>query len=136
MSESGMRQRVVKELKSLNAVPIENPIRSGTPDVNYVEGWLELKWARAWPKREESLVTCKHFTPQQRNWLWRRWDAGGNVFLLYQCKREWFLFEGDLASKRFGKMTKAQMQMMAYHYWPKGLGKRELANVLREFGEA
>lgn len=104
-----MRQNVVKALKSLDAVSVENPCRPGTPDVNYVEGWLELKWDSAWPIRPETNVAIDHYTPQQRLWSMRRWTRGGTVHLLLQVADDWLLFPGDVASKLVGNATRAEL---------------------------
>ena len=71
MSESSMRQRLVAALKPLDAVPIENRLRAGTPDVNYIGGWMELKWLRSWPVRD-GVISLPHYTNGQRLWLRRR----------------------------------------------------------------
>ena len=78
MSEASQRRTVVRALSGLHAIPVENPVACpGTPDVNYVEGWIELKNLRSWPKRAATIVRIEHFTEQQRRFLRRRCDYGG-----------------------------------------------------------
>lgn len=108
MSEGDMRSKVVRYLKEYDAVAVENPAYPGTPDVNFVEGWWELKWLRNWPKGEDTIVKFEHYSPQQKIWIRRRHTSGGNVGLLVQCKREWFLFKYP-SSQRVGEMTKTEM---------------------------
>ncbi len=129
MSESGMRGNVIKVLKPVHGFAVENPTCPGTPDVNYIEGWIELKWLRAWPKRETTDVKLDHYTPQQRLWIKRRHENGGKVFLLLQCKREWLLFKHP-ATMDVGKVPKAELIKMAYKYWKNGLNKEEFIKCL------
>lgn len=130
MSESGQRQRVIKALKKLDARPIENPIGPGTPDVNYIEGWIELKWLRRWPKNAETIVQLPHFTKGQRLWLRRRWRRGGNAFLLLQCKQEWLLFTGQDAHDFVGHTTREGLHRGACARWTRGLKNEELVECL------
>lgn len=132
MSEKGMRSRIVKGLRPLDAVAVENPAYPGTPDVNCIYGWLELKWMRDWPKiKADQLVLCRHFTPQQRIWLARRHRKGGVACLLLQVGKQWLLFEGDVAAARFGRATKAELLDIAAMRWPNGLRDKELIECLK-----
>jgi hypothetical protein len=112
--EQQQRQLVVKALNKIHrdAVSVENPACPGTPDVNYIGGWVELKYAKDWPARDETTVRLDHFTPQQRVWLRRRWYNGiksnatdGAVWLCLQVSktRDWLVFDGESASKYVGK---------------------------------
>lgn len=131
MSEQGMRKRIVgRTLKPLDAVSVENPAYPGTPDVNFVEGWVELKWIRRWPVRPETEVKIDHYTPQQRVWLKRRWMKGGNVWLLLQVGAEWLLFDGDTAAEVVGRATRKELQLAAHAYWPEGLRDHELRQIM------
>ena len=69
--ESTMRARVVKALRSLHAVSVENGVGVGTPDVNCTTCWIELKAVTKAniPKREDTPVRLPHFTQQQKIWL-------------------------------------------------------------------
>lgn len=93
----------------LDPVRVENPIHPGTPDVNLATGnWLELKTIAAWPSRAMSLVPIKHFTPQQRVWLYRRWKyAPHTTYLLLEVRadNQCLLFDGDVAAKIVGRAT-------------------------------
>jgi hypothetical protein len=133
MSEKTQRQRIVKALKELDAFSVENPTYPGTPDVNYVEGWIELKCMKRWPENADtSPVLVPHFTPQQRVWLRRRAKRKGNVFLLFQVAQEWLLFKGDVAADHFGKATRPELIKLACAYWSKGLKNEELVKCLKE----
>jgi len=130
MSESRMRQVVVRELRQLGALPVENPVYPGTPDVNYIGGWIELKWINKWPVHEASRVPVPHFTPQQKVWLTKRQRLGGRTFLLLQCKNEWLLFDGITATKVIHVATRQELINDTLLYMPKGLVTEELITCL------
>lgn len=131
MSERDMRRNVMRRLRELDAKPVENPVWPGTPDVNYVEGWIELKWARAWPVNgNTSPVLIHHYTPQQRVWLARRWKAGGNSCLLLQVGKEWLLFTGEVAAVHVGRATRVELERLAVRHWRNGLITEELISCL------
>lgn len=110
MTEQTMRQRVVKALKPLDAWSVENPCRPGTPDVNYIEGWIELKWCEKWPVRTVTPVRLPHFTPQQKLHLRRRWHMGGNAYLLLQVDQDWFLLNGEEAAMIVGQANREMLE--------------------------
>lgn len=130
MSEAHMRRRVVRWLKPLNAIPVENPAQPGTPDVNYVEGWIELKKLNNWPKGADTIVKVDHFTPQQRAWLKFRRLKHGRAFLLLQVKNEWLLFEGRKAAELLGLVPRHRLEAEALRHWRKGLQPDELRDIL------
>ena len=123
-------QTVLKALRKLDAVPIENRIGSGTPDVQYIGGWIELKCLKEWPKDEHAIVKIPHYTKEQRLWLRRRWSRGGYCWLLLQVKREWLLFDGLMAPDAVGCSSRFVLKEIAKRYWPNGLKKEELYNLL------
>jgi hypothetical protein len=131
MRESDMRQIVVKALAGLDAISVENPARPGTPDVNYVEGWIELKYLPSWPARATTPVKIKCFTPQQRVWLQRRCRRGGSAFFLVRVANDWLLFDGATAAKMIGVLTKEEMFGFAILHCGTTLRTNDLIRVLK-----
>ena len=129
MSETRMRQYVVRMLHKQDAFAVENPAWPGTPDVNYCEGWLELKQISSWPVKD-GVVHIDHYTKQQRFFHKERWGVGGNVFLLLQVKREWLLFDGDVAAKEIGFRNRQDLILLARQYWKAGLQRQEFLKCL------
>ena len=117
MSERVMRQWVVAGLKPLHAVAVENRVASGTPDVSYSLGWIELKHVERPPARPTTPVALDHYTTEQRIWAHQRAAAGGVVFVLLQVGREIFLIDGTTAADRLGEATLAEIRQMAVEKW-------------------
>lgn len=127
-----MRRRVLDALRTLHAFAVENSALPGTPDVNYVEGWIELKQLPKWPKvGEDRNILLPHFTPQQRLFMLQRHRHHGKVWLMLKVGRdEWFLFRGKVAAEHVGRCTRAQLIEHAARHWPKGLNEQELIACL------
>lgn len=133
MSESRQRGVVVRALRPLDAMSVENRVYPGTPDVNYREGWVELKWLPRWPRNCDSApVKIDHFTPQQRVWLKRRWRAGGHAWLLLQVARQWLLFNGETAAQIVGRVDRSMLVARAHRFWDGRLDEKELRSCLSE----
>ena len=130
MSESDQKRRVLRALRPLDAKAIENTIGNGTPDVNYMEGWIELKWLRRWPVHHMTVVQLPHFTLGQRRWLRNRYNKGGNAWLLLQCQAEWLLFTGRDAHDYVGRLTRAGLYRVARARWTRGLKDKEFVECL------
>lgn len=113
-----MRSKVVRALKRHHGFAVENPCLPGTPDINYVGGWIELKWLRGWPKRAGTPVAIEHYSPQQRAFHQLRWHHGGAVYLLLQVQSDWLLFDGPTAAKLVGTATREELFQVALETWP------------------
>lgn len=115
MSEGDMRGKVIRALRCLDAWAVENRVKPGTPDVNYIGGWVELKWLRRWPKNASiSPVKVDHFTNQQRICLKQRWRKGGRSFMLLQAAGpNWLLFDGETAAQIVGRATMGELYQRA-----------------------
>lgn len=117
MSESKLSAKILKTLKHLDAIPVDNPRKPGTPDVNYVEGWLELKYLKEWPKRSITIVRIPTWTPQQGIRHYLRNLAGGNSKVLLQVGTEYLLFQGSTAYMFFNEVMRSQMYLLAIKVW-------------------
>lgn len=121
MRESDVRRKVVGLLKEagLDPQPVENRAEPGAPDVEYLDGWIEIKLLRSWPKRPETVVrfSAKAFRPAQRIWLRRRVRAGGRAHLLLAGPSEWLLFRGDVAADEIGFRTRRELFIRAIGCW-------------------
>ena len=127
--EVSMRQHVVKSLRKLDAVPVENLVVPGTPDVEFIGGWIELKTEDDWPARPTTPLRLKRFEIEQRAWLRRRIRRGGRAWLLLRVKREWLLFRGDTAADILGDSPKALLIEAALRYWNVRPSSTELLTV-------
>ncbi len=131
MAESDMRKNLCDRLKKLDAIAVENPARPGTPDVNFIGGWIELKWLRHWPKRVGTPVKLDHpLLSGQKVWIRRRNRRGGRAWVMLQCGREWLLFKGDAACDFLGTSTRQELYRHVYHVWRTGLDADELIAIL------
>jgi hypothetical protein len=130
--EKTMRKRVVAALKSLHAVSVENGCGLGTPDVNCVSGWLELKSIEGWPVRPDTPVKIEHLSQDQRVWLLMRRRAGGRAWLLLKVADDWLLFDGaDVFDRRFGtEMNRAEVEALASKVWHDGLDDADLLEIM------
>ena len=117
MSESAMRRRVVSLLRPLDAISVENPVYPGTPDVNFADGWIELKHLHRWPASDMTTVRIMHFTAQQRVWLLRRWRAGGSAWMIVQVGMDWMLFDAETAALIIDRTCKPEMIDRARWHW-------------------
>lgn len=130
MSEATMWGRVRKALKGLDPVRVENRVELGTPDVNYVEGWIELKNQKRKPRDADKIFILDHYTPEQSCWATRRAYAGGRVFLLLKVSNEWMLFMGHVAAEYLNKVSLNELRKVCIGRWVKKLNDQELRNLL------
>lgn len=112
-----MRSQLIKLLKPIHAVPVENAAEEGTPDVNTVYGWLELKLLDRWPVRG-GAVGAKLLRPAQRTWLRTRCAHAGSAWVLLRVANEHLLLWGAWAAEHLGRTNKEQLVEAAVAYWP------------------
>lgn len=129
MSEKALADRVMKILKPLHGIRVENPCLPGTPDVNCVgDVWIELKQQDKWPVKPETPLKLDHdYTPQQRLFAEKRITRGGKVYLLLQVDRDYLLLRGfPEAAELIGEATQAELKAAAIFC----VSSRELPDAL------
>lgn len=132
MSEKAMWEAIRPVMNGLHPVRIESSTAEGIPDVNYTHGWIELKYARVWPKRKTTPLRLAHFTVEQRAWLTERWASGGKTFVLLKVGRdEWLLFRGQTAAIVLGYSPRARLYEEVVARWERKPKKEELQRWLR-----
>lgn len=132
MSEKSERSRVIAALAPLRAFSVENRVNPGTPDVAHLHGWIELKQIEDWPKRPSTMVRIDHYTPEQRLFLRRWWEAGGLCHLLLRVEAtdEWLLFEGHKADL-IGACTQEELMANYISYYVGGVMEDSLLSDIR-----
>jgi hypothetical protein len=133
-SEKQLRRRGNNLMKKLDWHPIsvENDAYPGTPDTNFVYGWIEYKCCSEWPKRGGPL-RIPHFTAQQRVWLRTRWRATGSgygAWLWLQVGQDHLIFDGETASIIVGNQNKRVLLQHALAHWDRFPTEEELAGVI------
>lgn len=116
-SEGNQRRTLAKRLSHLDFRAIENHMVKGTPDGNYIEGWMELKYLDDWPARAHTPVVLSRFTKEQKLWLARRWRRGGRAFLTIQVNLEWLVIAG-VDVKPVGLLPRKELCSLALLHTP------------------
>lgn len=87
----------------------EDLLNTGVPDISYshlVHGWIELKYAEAWPKRASTPLRLPHYTKEQKAWLLRRGRAAGHCWLFLRVGRAEFLLFDHERAQHVGEMER------------------------------
>ena len=126
------RANLVRVLKPIHAIPVENKVKEGTPDINCRYGWIECKKLATWPARADTCpVRLKHpILDTQVRWITKRAKTGELVLVCLQVARDWFFFDGVLACQKLGNMTRPEMfENCLFHM--KGLNGPKLIEWMR-----
>lgn len=112
MNESGVWAQLKEKMKftGWHAVRIESSSGNGVPDVTYglqdINGWIELKYIKEWPKRATTLVKLP-LRPEQKFFFQKRGELSGNVWCFIRIQDTFFLLSYKEALEA------------AYHGWTK-----------------
>lgn len=113
MSETDTNDRIRGAIIHRDPTRVENSVGPGTPDINFIGGWIESKFLDAWPKRAKTVVRVPHYRPDQRAWHVKRCAAGGIVFVVIQIGDDVLVFDGMDAAKGLGFWTREEMNRIA-----------------------
>ena len=100
MSERNLWRYLQRNLRDKGLfMRIENPFYEGVPDVNYlingIEGWIELKFLKQFPKKELTPIKLPHYTTAQKIWHKIRHENKGNTAIILQVDNYYFIFKQD-----------------------------------------
>lgn len=134
MSEDAFWSTVRPALIGLDPQRVETGDRDGIPDVNWRDGWIELKFVEKWPVKPETVVSVPKYYQHQRVWHKRRCLAGGRCHVLIKIGSHVLLFWGDDAADHLGKVPRAELEKIALAIWgPRNKNwKRELREKIQE----
>jgi hypothetical protein len=113
VAESDLNAWIQRAIRHRDPVRIENAVGPGTPDIEYVGGWIESKMLKAWPKRAATPVRVPHYVPEQRAWHVKRRTAGGRVHVVIQIASDVLVFDGKVAAQGLGFWTREEMNRHA-----------------------
>jgi hypothetical protein len=134
-SESGLWKTLRRHLRGkVDTTRHEDAIGLGIPDVSYgvngVNGWIELKHSPDFPKKDATPVRLRHFTDEQRLFLISRGETGGYCWVLWQIKRDYFLFDHTVVWQ-LGDLPKQGLLDHAYRHWTPKLDTETLIEALQ-----
>ena len=112
----------------------EDSIGAGIPDVSYslrgTNGWIELKYLPDFPKRAATPVRVRHFTDNQRAFIWGRGKEGGYCWVLLQVDRQYLLFDWTMAYL-IGTLPRDELLARAFRSWSSRFVTDELLAALQ-----
>jgi hypothetical protein len=136
MSESNLWKNTKNGMSSYwRAKRIETAEALGVPDVNYLMrngrgGWIELKFKTLYPIRiSKTPVRLNHFTSDQKNWIFKYGEFGGDAWVLLQVKNDFYLFS-HVFVRRIGEVRKEVLEQLAVKVWKKKINYEELKFIL------
>lgn len=139
MAETDLNKAIKRALVGLDPRRCENAVDTGTPDVHYVDGWIESK-AIVFPARGSTKLQVRHYVPEQRAWHVRRCAAGGLVHVVVWDKNtldhETLVFNAALAAQHLGvDWTLAEARARATLHMLRWDGLQFRRFILRERGK-
>lgn len=133
MKESDVRRKIVECLLPLDAHAVENACNPGTPDIEYIGGWIEVKYIPKWPARENSPLRVDHFTAVQRLWIKKRVRMGGVVIVALRVGDDLLLFNGWDAAEFIGTLPKEDLIDLARCHWENKTNWTEFLQAIRDW---
>lgn len=116
-----------------HATRIESSSSSGVPDVTYgiknINGWIELKYIKAWRKLPTTKVKLP-LEPEQLHWIVVRGNLSGNVWAFIRIEDDFFLLNHVEAARAYDGLTKDEWFKNCSGWWRRSIDPRELYSIL------
>jgi hypothetical protein len=116
--ETDLNKRICAAIKDRDPRRCENTVDPGTPDIHYVNGWIEDKQVR-FPSTPGLIIKVDHYHSGQRGWQVRRRRAGGLCHVAIEDSRTgWcYVFDALDAAQHLGiDWTERDMRMFASYF--------------------
>jgi hypothetical protein len=138
LPEQLLNDRFRKGLKKVRVMlqRHEDYLSVGIPDFSYdIEGmagsgWIEMKRKKSWPVRPTTPLRLKHFTKEQKAWLYKHGHFNKRCWLFLQVEQEYFLFDYKHCQE-VGNLTKWDMWAACIGYWPNQIDWVALRSILK-----
>jgi hypothetical protein len=97
---------------------IENRVMAGTPDVYFSHrrgrGWIELKAIDNWPRADTGKFKVPLWTPNQRNWMEKHLEHGGNAWLVVGIEHtgELLVLPDSVALQAVDRWTQDEIRLL------------------------
>lgn len=128
--ENDQRKHLVRIMRPLHAVAIENGVGVGTPDINYRDGWIECKSVDQ-PARADTVVRVDHFTAHQRLFHRMRRQAGGVSLVCVKVGTMWLLMDGQVAAEVLGRVNIERLVERSVATWNHKPQRKEFLDCLK-----
>jgi hypothetical protein len=140
MNESSLWQYIREGMKVFwHATRIESSAGNGVPDVSFgidssqrrqgVNGWIELKYIKEWPKRLSTKVKLP-LRPEQRLWIRQRGRVAGDVWVLCRIEDNFFLLSWSRAEKACEGFDWYEWKKYSHSNWLDKINFNELKEAL------
>jgi len=117
------------------ATRIESNAGNGVPDVVFcvpnINGFMELKFIKEWPKRPETKVKLP-LRPEQKLWVETRGKRGGNVWVFCRIENSMFLLDNTCSMSACDGWTKEEWFKHSNMNWQGRVNFDELYYTLKE----
>jgi len=142
MNETGLWRYVNRGMHGFwHATRIESSAGNGVPDISFgvsspegglgLNGFIELKFIKDWPKREDTPLVLP-LRPEQKLWIETRGSIAGNVWVLCRVENDFFLFNDKQALEASRGRIQRWWFGQNFLYCCRQLDFRALVKILRE----
>ena len=134
MNEAGVWAYVKKGMvgSGWHCSRIESSAGNGVPDVSFglpgINGWIEFKYIKEWPKRPTTKVKLP-LRPEQKHWIKVRGELSGNVWIFIKIEEVFFLIPSE-KTKQLTEDGATMQEWFESVHWVKRVNFQELYQIL------
>ena len=135
MKESSVWQYIRKGLIGceIHLTRIESSAGNGIPDVSFaisgINGFIELKYIKEWPKRDTTKIKLP-LRPEQRHWIKARMRLSGEIWVIVRIEDYFWLLDGNCAVHA-AENGWTKQEWLEEQHWHKRIDFKELLELLK-----